>query len=307
VPKGFEALVPFLRERRDFRERFFGSVKMLYYAGAGLLQPVWDELDQLAVETCGERIMMFTGLGSTETGPAALFPGKDLRRAGEVGLPAPGVELKLVPVGGKLEARLRGPSIMPGYWRQPDLTRLAFDDERFYRLGDALHFVDPHDISRGFFFDGRIAEDFKLSTGTWVSAGPLRGKFLSHCAPYAHEAVIAGRDRDFVAVLVFPALDGCRALAGLPPHASTSETIAHPSVRAKFTALLKELAADATGSSNRIARAILIAEPPSIDAHEVTDKGSINQGAVLKNRAQLVDELYSIEPPPHVISIEEGT
>jgi len=306
VPKGFEALIPFLRERRDFRERFFSRVKMFYYAGAGLLQPVWDELDRLAVETCGERIMMFTGLGSTETGPAALFPGKDLRRAGEVGLPASGVELKLVPAGDKLEARLRSPSVTPGYWRQPDLTRLAFDDEGFYRIGDALRFVDPQDISRGFIFDGRIVEDFKLSTGTFVSAGPLRGKFLSRCAPYVHDAVIAGHDRDFVTVLVFPALDACRELAGLPETAPAAETVANQAVRAKFQELLNELAAEATGSSSRIARAILMPEPPAIDAHEVTDKGSINQGAVLKNRAALVLDLYSPRPSARVISIQKG-
>ena len=306
VPKGFESLIPFLRERRDFRERFFSRVKMFYYAGAGLLQPVWDELDQLAVETCGERIMMFTGLGSTETGPAALFPGKDLRRAGDVGLPASGVELKLVPMGDKLEARLRSPSVTPGYWRQPDLTRLAFDDEGFYRIGDALRFVDPADVSRGFIFDGRIVEDFKLSTGTFVSAGPLRGKFLSRCAPYAHDAVIAGHDRDFVTVLVFPALDACRELAELPPTAPAADTVANPAVRAKFQSLLNELAAEATGSSQRIARAILMPEPLSIDAHEVTDKGSLNQGAVLKNRAALVVDLYSPRPSARVISIQKG-
>ena len=304
VPKGFEALIPFLRERRDFRERFFSRLKMFYYAGAGLLQPVWDELDRLAIETCGERVMMFTGLGSTETGPAALFPGKDLRRAGEVGLPAPGVELKLVPMGDKLEARLRSPSVTPGYWRQPDLTRLAFDDEGFYRIGDALRFVDTRDITRGFIFDGRIVEDFKLSTGTFVSAGPMRGKFLSHCAPYAHDAVIAGHDRDFVTVLVFPAMDACRELAKLPANASATEIVANPAVHAKFHALLNELAAEATGSSNRIARAILMPEPPAMDAHEVTDKGSINQGAVLKNRGALVLDLYSPRPSARVISIQ---
>lgn len=307
VPKGFEALIPFLQERRDFRERFFSRVKMLYYAGAGLLQPVWDELNRLAIETCGQRILMFTGLGSTESGPAALFPGKDLRRAGEVGLPAPGVELKLVPMGDKLEARLRSPSITPGYWRQPDLTRLAFDDEGFYRLGDALRFVDPQDIMRGFIFDGRIVEDFKLSTGTFVSVGPMRGKFLSHCAPYAHDAVIAGHDRDFVTILVFPAMDACRELAKLPATASAAEIVANSVVRAKFQALLNELAAEATGSSNRIARAILMPEPPAIDAHEVTDKGSINQSAVLKNRAALVLDLYSPRPSARVISMQTAT
>jgi feruloyl-CoA synthase len=307
VPKGFEALIPFLQERRDFRERFFSRVKMLYYAGAGLLQPVWDERDRLAIETCGERILRFTGLGSTESGPAALFPGKDLRSAGEVGLPAPGVELKLVPVGDKLEARLRSPSVTPGYWRQPDLTRLAFDDEGFYRLGDALRFVDPQDIMRGFLFDGRIVEDFKLSTGTFVSAGPMRGKFLSHCAPYAHDAVIAGHDRDFVTILVFPALDACRELAKLPATAPAAEIVANSAVRAKFQTLLNELATEATGSSNRSAPAILMPEPPAIDAHEVTDKGSINQGAVLKNRAALVLDLYSPRPSARVISMQTAT
>jgi feruloyl-CoA synthase len=157
---------------------------------------------------------------------------------------------------------------------------------------------------RGFIFDGRMVEDFKLSTGTFVSAGPMRGKFLSHCAPYAHDAVIAGHDRDFVTVLVFPALDACRELAKLPATASAAETVANPAVHAKFQALLNELAAEATGSSNRIARAILMSEPPAIDAHEVTDKGSINQGAVLKNRGALVLDLYSPRPSARVISIQ---
>ncbi len=288
VPKGFEALLPYLRERREFRERFFSRLKMFYYAGAGLSQPVWDELQQWAVETCGEEIVMFTGLGSTETGPAALFPGKDLRRAGDVGLPAPGVELKLVPKDDKLELRLRGPSITPGYWRQPELTRAVFDEEGFYRIGDALRFVDPDDVAKGFMFDGRIAEDFKLSTGTWVSVGPLRMKILAHCAPYVRDVVIAGHDRDDVTALIFPDLDTCRQL---------------PDVRGTFQGLLQELAGSGTGSASRIMRALLLEEPPSIDAHEVTDKGSLNQGAILRNRAALVEELYSAEGSPRVITI----
>lgn len=292
VPKGFDAMLPYLRESREFRERFFGSVKMLYYAGAGLSQPVWEELQRMAVDTCGERILMFTGLGSTETGPAAMFPGKDLQRAGEIGLPAPGVELKLVPRGDKLEARFRSPSITPGYWRQPELTRATFDEEGFYSIGDAFRFVDPVDITRGFVFDGRVVEDFKLSTGTFVSAGPLRARFIAHCAPYVQDAVIGGHDRDFVTALVFPSTDGCRGL--------TAEDL-----RAKFQSLLNQLAAQATGSSSRIARMILLDEPPSIDAHEITDKGSINQGAVLKNRAALVNDLYSTRPSIRVISIQK--
>lgn len=306
VPKGFDALIPYLRQSRDFRERFFSRLKLLYYAGAGLLQPVWDALEELAVETCGQRIIIFTGLGSTETGPAAMFPGKDLRRAGEIGLPAPGVELKLVPHEDKLEARVKSPSIMPGYWRQPELTREAFDEEGFFKLGDAFKFADPNDINRGFVFDGRVVEDFKLSTGTRVSAGPLRAQLLAHCAPYAQDAVIAGHERDFVAVLIFPALEACRELAQLPAAAPAAQVVEHPAVRARFQDLLNDLAARATGSSNRIARAMLLADPPSIDAHEITDKGSINQAAVLRNRAALLEDLYASRPSLRVILTQKG-
>jgi feruloyl-CoA synthase len=290
VPKGFEALLPHLRGRPGFRERFFSRLKLFYYAGAGISQPVWDALQRHAVEECGEQIVMFTGLGSTETGPAALFPGKDLRRAGDVGLPAPGVELKLVPRDGKLELRLRGPSITPGYWRQPELTRDAFDEEGFYKIGDALRFVDPDDVQKGFSFDGRLAEDFKLSTGTWVSMGPLRARFLHHCSPYAQDVAIAGHERDDVTALIFPAADACKGM--------TAEQ-----VRETFERLLRELAAESTGSSNRIARAMIMTEPPSIDRYEMTDKGSLNQGAILRNRAELVEELYAGEPSARVIVV----
>jgi feruloyl-CoA synthase len=293
VPKGFEALLPFFKGRPGFRERFFSRLKLFYYAGAGISQPVWDALQRHAVEECGEQIVMFTGLGSTETGPAALFPGKDLRRAGDVGLPAPGVELRLVPREGKLELRLRGPSITPGYWRQPELTREAFDDEGFYKIGDALRFVDPEDVQKGFSFDGRLAEDFKLSTGTWVSMGPLRAKFLHHCSPYAQDVVIAGHERDDVTALIFPAADACKGM--------TAEQ-----VRETFEGLLGELADESTGSSNRIARAMIMTEPPSIDKHEMTDKGSLNQGAILRNRAELVEELYGAEASERVIVVGPG-
>ncbi|HEY6347571.1 MAG TPA: feruloyl-CoA synthase [Bryobacteraceae bacterium] len=293
VPKGFEALVPFLRDGRDFRDRFFSRLRLFYYAGASLSQYVWDELQRLALETRGERILIFTGLGSTETGPAAMFPGWEVTRAGEVGLPAPGVELKLVPCPGqfdaKLEARVRGPSITPGYWRQPELTRAAFDEEGYYRLGDALRFIDPEDVSKGFQFDGRVVEDFKLATGTWVSTGPLRMKFLAHCGSLVRDVVIAGHDRDDVGVLIFPDSEACRQLGD-------DETI-----RARFGCLLQELARSSTGSSNRIARALLLEDPPSIDAHEITDKGSLNQGAILRNRAARVEELYAPGSPRTIL------
>lgn len=300
VPRGFEMILPFLRERREFRDRFFQKLRLMYYAGAGLSQPVWDELQELAVESCGERILMFTGLGSTETGPSAMFPYWEEDRAGHVGLPAPGVELKLVKAGQKTEARLRSPSITPGYWRQPELTRAVFDEEGFYCLGDALLFVDPSDPGKGFIFDGRIAEDFKLATGTWVSVGPMRAKFLGHCAPYLRDIVFAGHDGDYVTALIFPNVEACRALL---PGGSDAEIIRSQRVRAKFTKLLQELAKTATGSSNRVVRAMLMEEPPSIDKHEVTDKGSFNQRAVLSNRAALVEELYAPEPSARTIVI----
>jgi feruloyl-CoA synthase len=303
VPKGFEALVPFLHDQPEFRKRFFSRLRLFYYAGASLSQPVWDELQRLAVETCGERILIFTGLGSTETGPAALFPGWEVGRAGEVGLPAPGVELKLVPSGDKLEARLRGPGITPGYWRQPELTRAAFDEEGFYKLGDALRFVDSANVAKGFVFDGRVAEDFKLATGTWVSTGPLRMKFLAHCADFVRDVAIAGHDRDDVGVLIFPDLEACRRLCGASGSTPVADVLANDSVRAKFRTLLAEMAAVSTGSSNRIARAMLMEDAPSIDAHEMTDKGSLNQGAILRNRAGLVEELYSAQQSDRVILV----
>jgi feruloyl-CoA synthase len=300
VPRGFEMVLPYLRERREFRDRFFQRLRLMYYAGAGLSQPVWDELQELAVESCGERILMYTGFGSTETGPAAMFPYWKEDRAGHVGLPAPGVELKLVKVGEKLEARFRSPSVFSGYWRQPELTRAAFDDEGFYGMGDALLLADPSDPGKGFLFDGRIAEDFKLGTGTWVSVGPLRAKFLAHCAPYVRDVVFAGHDGDYVAALVFPNLEACRELVA---GGTDAEVMRSERVRARFSKLLRELAASSTGSSTRVARAMLMEEPPSIDQHEVTDKGSFNQRAVLRNRAALVEELYAPEASSRTIVI----
>lgn len=300
VPKGFEAIIPYLREDAELRTKYFSHLKALFYAGAGISQEVWDALQELSIQACGERILMLSGLGATETGPFALWVGKDVRRAGECGVPAPGMELKLIPSGRKLEARVKGPNVTTGYWNEPELTRAAFDEEGFYKLGDALKFVDEADPSKGFIFDGRIAEDFKLSTATWVSAGPLRVNFLAEFAPYAKEVVIAGADRAYVGVLVFPDIDACRVLS--PEPCSETELLLRPEVRAKFLDLLTKMAKTSTGSSNRIARAILLDVPPSIDAHELTDKGSISQRAVLDNRADVVDELY--RGSARVISID---
>ena len=303
VPKGYESLVDYMAEDPALRELFFSRVKMLFFAGAGMARHVWQALDDLALKTCGETIQVMTGLGSTETAPFALCCTRADSFSGAVGLPVPGVKLKLAPVEGKLEGRVKGPNITPGYWRQPELTAKAFDEEGYYCFGDALKLIDPEQPHRGYLFDGRIAEDFKLSSGTWVSVGPLRAGFITDCAPYVTDVVIAGENRDFIGALVFPALDVCRQLdPALGPEASADDIVSSPPVQAKFAELLTEMAARASGGSRRVGRAILLSAPPSIDSHEMTDKGSINQKAVLKNRAGLVDDLYTEPAGPHVIA-----
>ncbi len=304
VPKGYDDLLPFLRADRELCKTFFRRLGLMFYAGAGLSQPVWDAYRQLAYETCGERIIMATGLGSTETSPMAVQTTWETDRAGTIGIPVPGVELKLVPCGTKLEARVRGPNVTPGYWRQPELTRAAFDEEGFYSFGDAVRFVDPEDVNKGLLFDGRLTEDFKLGNGTWVSVGPLRANILAALAPLVRDAVIAGLDRDFISILIFADPDACRALAPeLPKDAAPEMIFRHEAVRAHFQSLLRRLAKDATGSSNRVVRAILVEEPPSLDEGEVTDKGSLNQRAVLERRADLVEELYAPEASARRLSI----
>lgn len=304
VPKGFDALVPYLRDDKALRDRFFADLKVVFYAGAGMAQHIWDALDDMSVETCGARVLRLCGFGATETGPFALVLLWDAAEAGNVGIPAQGVDLKLVPNGDKLEARLKSPSVMPGYWRQPDLSAEAFDEEGFYILGDALRFADPDDVGEGLVFDGRVKEDFKLDTGTWVNVGPLRAAVIDHFAPLISDIVIAGINRDSIGGLVFADLNACRRLApDLPAGAAMAQIVGHPSVRAEFQARLESLAAKATGSSNRITRIILLETPPSIDRHEMTDKGSINQRAVLENRADRVEELYSVPPSARLIGL----
>jgi feruloyl-CoA synthase len=302
VPKGYEMLLPYLRSDAALRETFFSRLKVLFYAGASLAQHVRDELERLAIETTGERIIFLSSLGSTETAPLALACTWECAHVGNIGLPAPGVELKLVPSGGKLEARLKGPNIMPGYWRAPALTAAAFDEEGYYKLGDALKFDDPDDPGKGLLFDGRIAEDFKLATGTWVSVGPLRAAFIAHCVPLVRDVVLAGADRDEVTALIFPDLEACRKIvADLAADASVPQLLAERRVMAALAQRLDSFAAGSTGTSGRIARAVVLAEPPSLDIGEMTDKGSINQRAVLAHRAAAVEALYAEPPPPHVI------
>ncbi len=307
VPKGFEMLLPELAADDTLRRTFFSRLKVLFYAGASLAQHVLDGFTELAVKTSGERILFMSSLGSTETAPAALSCNWQSERAGNIGLPLPGVTLKLIPREGKLEARLKGDNIMPGYWRAPELTAEAFDDEGFYKIGDALKFADPGDPARGLLFDGRLTEDFKLATGTWVSVGPLRAAFIAHCAPLVRDAVLAGAERDEVTALIFPDVEACRALApDLAADAAISKLLADPRVRAAFAGKLDSFAAASTGTSGRITRAILLAEPPSLDIGEMTDKGSINQRAVLAHRAAMVEALYAEPAPAHVIVVRQA-
>lgn len=302
VPKGFEMLLPHLKADAGLRRNFFSRLQFIFYAGAALSPPLRDAYERLAAEERGEPIPFITSLGSTETAPSALNVTAKACGPAVIGVPNAGVELKLVPSAGKLEARLKGPHITPGYWRQPELTAKAFDEEGYYLLGDALRFADPADPERGFVFDGRISEDFKLASGTWVSVGPLRANFLAHFAPFARDIVIAGHDRDEATGLVVPDLEACQAEAGLAgPPAMPSEILGHERVRARFASLLAAANRSAGGSSHRIARLILLDVPPSLDTGEMTDKGSINQRTVLTNRAALVVELYATTPTQRVI------
>jgi len=302
VPRTYEMLLPHLRSDAVLRETFFKKLKLYFYAAAGLGQRFWDELRDLAIDACGQELLIVTGFGATETAPFALTTGGYGAVSGMIGLPCPGMELKLAPAGSKKEARVRGPNITPGYWGDEAMTQAAFDEEGFYKLGDAMDFVDPADPNKGLMFNGRLAEDFKLSTGTWVSVGPLRSKILMQAAGLAQDVVIAGHDRDFAAAMVFPNLARCRELAGsASPDAPANEVLRHPAVVSQFQTIFDELARQATGSSTFVSRAVLLDVPPSLDAREITDKGSINQRAVLRNRAALVDDIYSTPPPAHVI------
>ncbi|MBB3259344.1 feruloyl-CoA synthase [Paraburkholderia bannensis] len=294
VPKGWEELTAALETDAALRERFFSRVKMYFFAGAGLSQAAWERLERVTLAHCGERIRIMAGLGMTETAPSCMFTTGPVARAGYIGLPAPGCLVKLAPVDGKLEVRFRGPNVMGGYWRaSPEHRRDVFDDEGYYRSGDAVRFVDPARPELGLAFDGRIAEDFKLASGTFVSVGPMRARIISEGAPYVQDAVITGMNRDDVGVMIFPRLDACRALAKLEGNASAADVLAAPSVRDFFADLMTRLNMSATGSATTIARLRLLAAPPSLDLGEITDKGSINQHAVLQHRDALVEAMHA--------------
>jgi feruloyl-CoA synthase len=303
VPKGYESLLPYLRDDKMLRAKFFQRLHAMFFSGAALSPFVWNSLDELAVQETGFRVPMLTGLGATETAPFFMSVRPATSRSGHVGLPVSGNDAKLVPNNGKLEVRAKGPNVTPGYWRQPELTAAAFDEEGFYKFGDAIRPVDPNDLGAGFDFDGRIAEDFKLASGTWVSVGPLRARFVAACAPLARDVVIAGINRDEISALVILDLDGCRLINPTLPLDDLAATAADPLIREAFRERFVSFLTTSTGSSTRITRAVLIDTPLSIDRGEVTDKGSINQRAVLDHRSRLIEELYSPMLAAHVITL----
>ena len=291
VPTGLEAIANAMHTDDVLRRNLLSKVRMFFYSGAALAQPIWDSLHASQEREVGERIVMGTGLGMTETGPFGIFVPRPEVESGDLGLPGAGLQLKLVPVGDKVEVRYKGPNVTPGYWRDLQANAESFDEEGFLKSGDAVVWRDPAQPNLGLRFNGRIAEDFKLATGTFVSVGPLRGRIIASGAPYVQDAVITGLNMKEVGAMMFTT-PRVRELCDLPLSATLSEVLHHPKVTAYFQQLLNTLAAQATGSANRVARMVLLSEPPSIDKGEVTDKGSINQRAVLKHRDALVQALH---------------
>lgn len=296
VPKGLEMLAQRMAADAALRDHVFRDLRLIFAAGAAMPGSVIELVDRLAVQSLGCRVPMTMGLGMTETAPFAVSHHRPGWQAGVIGLPAPGLELKLAPVGGKLEVRYRGPSVTPGYWRQPELQAECWDDEGFFRSGDAAAFIDPAEPLRGLRFDGRIAEDFKLVSGTWVSVDTVRARAMAQALPYVHDVVVTGEGRDELGLLVFLA-PAAAALAPALEQPTPAALAAHPAVRAWAQQWLDALAAAGTGSSNRVQRVLLMEEPPSAARGELTDKGSLNQRAVLAARAALVERLHAADDP----------
>ncbi|MEA5402685.1 feruloyl-CoA synthase [Arcicella sp. DC2W] len=290
VPKGFEMLIPYFEKEPALRSTFFQKLNICFYAGASLAQPVWNKMEELSIETLGEKIPIITGLGCTESGPSALFANWGGSYSGLLGVPVAGLAVKLVADGDKMEIRYKAPNVTKGYWRNLEATQKAFDEEGFYKTGDAVKFVDENCPEKGLIFDGRIAEDFKLSTGTWVNVGVLKAKIVSTGSPVVQDVVIAGLDKEYIGAILFLNADACRKLIGeeLP----NEEVFQHEKIQVFVDDLLQKLNETATGSSTRIEKAVVAIEAPSIEVGEITDKGSLNQRAVLKHRAAIVERLF---------------
>jgi feruloyl-CoA synthase len=301
VPAGYAALAAAMEKDDALCRSFFKNLGLMAYGGARLPDDLYDRMQALAVRATGQRIVFYTGWGSTETAPTSTGTYWDTERVGLIGLPFPGVELKLVPAGPKYEIRVRGINVTPGYYGQPELTKAAFDDEGFYCIGDAATFVDDNDPVQGLIFAGRVVEDFKLTTGTFVQVGPLRTDAIAAASPVVQDALVTGQDRPFVGLLAWPNLHACRQIVG-NPEASYGDVVRHPDVLACLKRGLQAHNAVCAGASSlRIARAMLMTEPASIDGNELTDKGYINQRAGLERRAALVERLYADRPGEDVI------
>lgn len=292
VPKGFEMLIPYLEKEESLRNTFFKNLQIIFYAGASLAQPIWNKLEELAIRTIGVKVPIITGLGCTESGPSALFANWGGAFSGLLGVPVAGLEVKLVPLGDKSEARYSGANVTKGYWRNPEATVQAFDEDGFYKTGDAVKFLDENNPDKGLIFDGRIAEDFKLSTGTWVNVGVMKTKIISSGSPIIQDVVIAGLDQDYIGLILFLNTEACCQLTGHTTAVCTSELYGHSSITTFIESWMKEFNTHATGSSTSIGKVIIAHEPPSIDKGEITDKGSLNQRAVLANRQDLVHQLF---------------
>eukprot|EP01137_Pigoraptor_chileana_P036353 Opistho-2@31803 len=283
-------LIPYFEKEPALRSTFFQKLNICFYAGASLAQPVWNKMEELSIETLGEKIPIITGLGCTESGPSALFANWGGSYSGLLGVPIAGLSVKLVADGDKMEVRYKAPNVTKGYWRNPEATQKAFDEEGFYKTGDAVKFVDENCPEKGLIFDGRIAEDFKLSTGTWVNVGVLKSKIVSTGSPVVQDVVIAGLDKEYIGIILFLNADVCGSLIG--EELSNEEAFQHEKIKEFVDELLIKLNKTATGSSTRIEKAVVAIEAPSIEVGEITDKGSLNQRAVLKHRAEIVERLF---------------
>jgi feruloyl-CoA synthase len=301
VPAGYAALLPFLERDEVLARAFFGKLRLIFYAGAALPQDLWERLEAVSERATGERVPMTSSWGATETSPLATAAHFAIERAGPIGVPVPGVELKLVPAGDKLEVRVRGPNVMPGYWKRGDLTRAAFDEEGFYKPGDAVRFAEPADPAKGVMFDGRLAEDFKLATGTWVAVGMLRVGALAAASPALQDAIIAGENRERIGMLAWLNVAGSRKLTAC--EAPLAELARHPVLREHVRQAIAQWNDAHPGSSQKIARVLLLPDSPSIDANEITDKGYINQRLTLARRKADVERLFASAPDADVLVI----
>ena len=293
VPRGFDMLLPYFETDKRLRETFFRNLDVIFYAAAALTQSTWDKLEALSRQTIGEQVMMLSGWGATETAPDCTQVYWPISKAGVIGIPIPSTKLKLTPNEGKLEIKVKGPNVTPGYWKQPELTKRAFDEEGYYRIGDAVRFEDIEKPEKGIIFDGRVAENFKLSSGTWVSVGNIRTDILAKIDRVAQDIVIAGHDREEIGILIFPNINSCKKLCGpISEETSNEEILRHKNVINELLVGLNDYNLKNKSTSRKVARALFLVDPPDIDSNEITDKGYINQRAVLEGRSNYVSKLF---------------